>query len=49
MGVKLSPKARERFLQMWNSMPDDQKEAAKERWNSMPEDQKERAMQQMEK
>jgi len=48
MGVKLSPKVREKFLQMWNSMPDDQKEAAKDKWNSMPEDEKQKAMQQME-
>jgi hypothetical protein len=48
MGVKLSPKVREKFLQMWNSMPDDQKEAAKAKWNSMPEDEKQKAMQQME-
>ncbi len=48
MGVKLGPKAREKFLQMWNSMPDDQKEAAKAKWNSMPEDKKQEAVQQME-
>jgi len=48
MGVKLSAKVREKFLQMWNSMPDDQKEAAKEKWNSMPEDKKQEAIQQME-
>jgi hypothetical protein len=48
MGVKLSPKARERFLQMWNSMPDDEKEKAKEKWNSMPDDDKQKAIQQME-
>lgn len=48
MGVKLSPKVREKFLQMWNSMPDDQKEAAKAKWNNMPEDEKQKAMQQME-
>lgn len=49
MNMKLSPKVRERFLQMWNSMPDDQKEAAKDRWNSMPEDKKQEAVQQMER
>ena len=48
MGVKLSPKVREKFLQMWNSMPDDQKEAAKAKWNSMPEDEKQKAIGQME-
>lgn len=48
MGVKLSPKVREKFLQMWNSMPDDQKEAAKAKWNSMPEDEKQKNVQQME-
>jgi len=48
MGMKLSPKVRERFLQMWNSMPDDQKEAAKAKWNGMSEDQKQQALQQME-
>jgi hypothetical protein len=40
--------AREKFLQMWNSMPDDQKEAGKAKWNSMPEDKKQEAVQQME-
>ncbi len=49
MGMKLSPKVREKFLQMWNSMPDDQKEAAKAKWNSMPEDKKQEAVQQMER
>ncbi|MCL5280528.1 MAG: nitronate monooxygenase [Planctomycetes bacterium] len=49
MGVKLSPKVREKFLQMWNSIPDDQKEAAKDKWNSMPEDKKQEAIQQMER
>ena len=48
MGMKLSPKVREKFLQMWNSMPDDQKEAAKAKWNSMPEDEKQKAIGQME-
>jgi hypothetical protein len=48
MGVKLSPKVRERFLQMWNSMPDDQKAAAKDKWNSMSEDEKQKGLQQME-
>ncbi len=48
MGVKLSPKVREKFLQMWNSMPDDQKEAAKAKWNSMSEDEKQKGLQQME-
>jgi hypothetical protein len=48
MGVKLSPKAREKFLQMWNSMPDDQKEEAKAKWNSMPEDEKQGTVQRME-
>jgi hypothetical protein len=48
MGVKLSPKARERFLQMWNSIPDDKKEEAKARWNGMSEDEKQKAIQQME-
>jgi hypothetical protein len=49
MGMKLSPKVREKFLQMWNSMPDDQKEAAKDKWNSMPEDKKQEAIEQMER
>ncbi len=48
MGVKLSPKVREKFLQMWNSMPDDQKAAAKDKWNNMSEDEKQKGLQQME-
>jgi len=47
MGVKLSPKARERLLQMWNSAPDDQKEQMKAKWNEMPEEKKQEAVQQM--
>ncbi len=49
MGVKLSPKAREKFLQMWNSVPDSQKEEAKAKWNSMPEEKKQEAVQQMDR
>jgi hypothetical protein len=48
MNTKLSPKARERFLQMWNNMPDDQKAAAKDKWNNMSEDEKQKGVQRME-
>lgn len=48
MGVKLSAKAREKLLKMWNSAPDEEKEKMKAKWNEMPDDQKQQALTAME-
>ncbi len=48
MGVKLSPKARKRLLEMWNKMSDEQKQRWKERWNNMSDEQKQQAVDSME-
>lgn len=47
MGVKIPDSVREKFLQMWNSMTDEQKEQAKEQWSKMSDEQKQQAVDQM--
>jgi hypothetical protein len=49
LGVPLSPQLRERLLERWNKMSDEEKEDMKQKWNDMPEDQKKRAIEGMEK
>jgi hypothetical protein len=48
MGVTLSAKVREKLLQMWNSLTDEQKQQAKEQWSNMSDEQKQQAVKQME-
>lgn len=48
MGVKLSPALREKLMEQWNKMSDEQKQQWKEQWNSMSQEQKQKAIEQME-
>lgn len=48
MGVKLSPKLRAKLLEMWNSVPESEREKAKEEWNRMPEQEREKALDMLE-
>jgi hypothetical protein len=48
MGITLSPKARAKLLEIWNKVPDDQKEQAKEQWNKMSDEDKQKALDAME-
>ena len=40
MGIDLPPAVREKLLEQWNQMNDEQKKQLKERWNAMPDEQK---------
>lgn len=44
MGVDLPANVREKFLEKWNQMTDEQKEKAKESWSNMPDEQKQQAV-----
>lgn len=46
LGVKLSASMRAKFLKMWNTLTDEQKEQTKERWNNMSDEEKEEAIKQ---
>ncbi len=48
LGVKLSPKMRERLLAKWNSASDEEKEKAKQEWGRMSEGDRQRAIDMME-
>jgi hypothetical protein len=47
MGVELPPKIKEKFLERWNKMSDEEKQKAKEEWNKMPDEQKRQAAEAM--
>ena len=49
MGIKLSPAARAKQLEMWNNLSDEQKKKWKERWNSMSDEEKQKTIDQLEK
>ncbi len=48
IGVPLSEKARSILLRLWDKVPEDQKEKAKEQWNKMSDEQKQQALQALE-
>jgi hypothetical protein len=48
LGASLSEKARGILMQIWDKVPDDQKEKAKEQWNKMSDEQKQQALQALE-
>jgi len=48
MGVDLPAGVRAKFLEMWSSMPDEQKEKAKKDWNRMSDGEKEQAIESLE-
>ena len=48
LGVNLSPKARAKLTQLWNSLPEDQRERAKDEWNRMPEGERRKAVEKLE-
>ncbi|MHC4616722.1 MAG: hypothetical protein ACYTEQ_03095 [Planctomycetota bacterium] len=49
MGVELSPALRVKFLEEWNSMPDEAKKEAKEQWSKMSDEEKRETVDSMEK
>jgi len=48
MGVELSPALREKMLEHWNGLSQEQKEQAKEEWNRMSDEERQEALKQME-
>ncbi|MHC4123146.1 MAG: hypothetical protein ACYSSI_06180 [Planctomycetota bacterium] len=48
LGVELSAKAREKLLEQWNKMSDEQKEKFKEQWNNMSDEQKQKMVDRLE-
>ena len=48
MGVSLSANIKEKLLEHWNKMSDEEKKEAKEKWNNMSDDQKQKAVEAME-
>jgi hypothetical protein len=48
MGVTLSAKLREKFLEKWNESSDAEKEKMKEQWGKVPDEQKQQMIDQME-
>jgi hypothetical protein len=47
LDVKLSPRAREKALQKWNTMPPEQREKARQDWNNAPEEKKQQVIQEL--
>jgi len=47
MGVELPARIKEKFLEHWNKMSDEEKQKAKEEWNKMPDEQKRQAVEAM--
>lgn len=48
LGVDLPPHVKAKFLEMWNSMPEEQKENAKKEWNKMSDEKKQEAVREFE-
>jgi len=48
LGVELPARVKEKMLEHWNRMSDQEKEEAKQKWNTMSEEQKRQAAQSME-
>ncbi len=44
MGVELPPEVKNKMLERWNGMSDEEKEKAKQKWSEMSEEQKRRAV-----
>jgi hypothetical protein len=49
VGMSLSPQLKEKLLERWNKMSEEEKEAMKQKWNSMPEEQKRQTVEALEK
>lgn len=47
MGVDLPASVKEKLLEHWNKMSDEEKQEAKEKWNNMSEEQKQQAIEAM--
>ena len=48
MGVDLPASVKEKLLEHWNNMSDEEKKEAKEKWNNMSDEQKQEAVKAME-
>ena len=48
MGVTLSPRLREKFLERWNKASDEEKQQMKEQWSKVPDEQKQNIVDAME-
>lgn len=48
MGVTLSARLREKFLERWNKASDEEKQQMKEQWSKVPDEQKQQIVDQME-
>jgi hypothetical protein len=48
LGVDLPPHVKAKFLELWGSMSEEQKENAKEEWNKMSDDEKQEAIREFE-
>jgi len=48
MGVTLSPRLREKFLERWNKASDEEKQQMKEQWGKVPDEQKQTIVDAME-
>jgi len=44
LGIDLSPAAHAKFLELWNSWPDEQKQRVKDQWNGMSDEEKQQAV-----
>ena len=49
MGVSLSARLKEKLLERWNKLSDEEKEQRKEEWNNMDDEQKEQAIEALER
>lgn len=49
MGVSLSPRVKEKLLEHWNRLSDEEKEQRKEEWNNMDDEQKEQTVESLER
>ena len=48
LGIELSPQVRAKLMEMWNSVPEEQRQKAKDEWNNMSESEKEEAIRSIE-